>query len=79
MRIVECIQTQVSPVETAIGRLQHEIKLLKEYRTRLVADVVTGKLDVRTAVVPLPAESEESVYSSDAESGEEPQMDDLSK
>ena len=25
----------------------HEIDLLREYRTRLVADVVTGKLDVR--------------------------------
>jgi type I restriction enzyme, S subunit len=26
-----------------------EIRLLREYRTRLIADVVTGKLDVRTA------------------------------
>ena len=26
-------------------------KLLNEYRTRLIADVVTGKLDVREAVV----------------------------
>ena len=31
----------------AIGRQHEEIDLLQEYRTRLIADVVTGKLDVR--------------------------------
>ena len=31
----------------AIDRTKREIKLLQEYRTRLIADVVTGKLDVR--------------------------------
>jgi type I restriction enzyme, S subunit len=30
--------------------------LLREYRTRLVADVVTGELDVRPAAPHLPAE-----------------------
>lgn len=35
----------------ATGR---EIKLVREYRTRLIADVVTGKLDVREAAVGLP-------------------------
>ena len=30
------------------------IELIKEYRTRLIADVVTGKLDVREAVAALP-------------------------
>jgi type I restriction enzyme S subunit len=35
-------------------RLTHEIDLLREYRTRLVADVVTGKLDVRAAAAALP-------------------------
>ena len=30
--------------------------MLREYRTRLVADVVTGKLDVRPAARQLPAE-----------------------
>jgi type I restriction enzyme S subunit len=33
-------------VNTAISRLEREIELLREYRTRLVADVVTGKLNV---------------------------------
>jgi len=39
-------------------RVRHKIlisiKLLREYRTRLIADVVTGKLDVRQAAAGLP-------------------------
>jgi type I restriction enzyme S subunit len=33
---------------------KREIELLNEYRTRLIADVVTGKLDVREAAATLP-------------------------
>ena len=33
-------------VDDGIARAQREINLLHEYRTRLIADVVTGKLDV---------------------------------
>ena len=33
--------------------------LLREYRTRLIADVVTGKLDVREAAAQLPDESDD--------------------
>ena len=35
------------------------LALLREYRTRLIADVVTGKLDVREAAARLPDEVEE--------------------
>jgi type I restriction enzyme S subunit len=35
------------------------MRLLGEYRTRLIADVVTGKLDVREAAARLPAEIED--------------------
>ena len=38
----------------AIDRAHREIVLLREYRTRLIADVVTGKLDVRGAAEGLP-------------------------
>jgi len=55
--ICERLKEEVSPVNTAINHLEREISLLREYRTRLVADVVTGKLDVRTAARHLPAES----------------------
>jgi hypothetical protein len=43
-------------LDGAISRLEREIDLLLEYRTRLVADVVTGKLDVREAAARLPDE-----------------------
>lgn len=44
----------------AITRAKREVELLNEYRTRLIADVVTGKLDVREAAATLPDEPEES-------------------
>ena len=39
-----------SEIDEAIKAAQREISLLIEYRTRLIADVVTGKLDVRRTV-----------------------------
>jgi type I restriction enzyme S subunit len=60
--ILTRLSSELSGVNTAISRLQREIQLLREYRTRLVADVVTGKLDVREAAAKLPdaaAEAEE--------------------
>ena len=37
----------------AISKASNEIDLMTEYRTRLTADVVTGKLDVREAAAKL--------------------------
>ncbi len=48
-RIAKCAEAETASFDAGIGRLQREIGLLREYRTRLVADVVTGKLDVRDA------------------------------
>ena len=42
------------PSEALIALTDREIKLIEEYRTRLIADVVTGKLDVREAAAALP-------------------------
>ena len=55
--IVNAIFEQTSGLTTTISRLEREIDLLREYRTRLVADVVTGKLDVREAAARLPDEA----------------------
>jgi len=44
----------------AIQIAREEISLLREYRTRLIADVVTGKLDVREAAARLPEEVAET-------------------
>ena len=56
LKIVESIQVETADLDTAISRLSREIDLLSEYRTRLVADVVIGKLDVREAAAMLPDE-----------------------
>ena len=47
--IVERTVEQTAPLMKAISKLQREIDLLQEYRARLVADVVLGRLDVREA------------------------------
>ena len=54
--IVAHIERETEALNTAISRFEREIELLREYRTRLVADVVTGKLDVREAAAKLPDE-----------------------
>jgi type I restriction enzyme S subunit len=46
-------------IVAAVERARSEIALLREYRTRLIADVVTGKLDVREAALLLPDETDE--------------------
>jgi type I restriction enzyme, S subunit len=60
-RIAAYLDKQILGLQNAIDGGQHEIDLLHEYRTRLIADVVTGKLDVREAARHLPAESEQLV------------------
>lgn len=41
-------------LEPVIDRVRREISLLQEFRTRLVADVVTGQVDVRAIAATLP-------------------------
>ena len=48
------IEQQTADIDTAISHTRRQIELLQEYRTRLIADVVTGKLDVRGAAANLP-------------------------
>lgn len=52
--IVRFVDEQVAAIDRTISTAKREIELLQEYRTRLVADVVTGKLDVRDAAAMLP-------------------------
>ncbi|MBK7765822.1 MAG: hypothetical protein IPI44_06755 [Sulfuritalea sp.] len=58
---------ELSGVNTAISRLEREIELLGEYRARLVADVVTGKLDVREAAARLPEAADQPEALDDCE------------
>ena len=64
--IVERFERDTAPLAAAISRLVREIELLREYRTRLIADVVTGKLDVRAAAK-LPEETDEPEVLDDAD------------
>jgi type I restriction enzyme, S subunit len=59
----------LGPLETAVAHAQGQIDLIRESRTRLIADVVTGQADVRhlarADVVPLTGnldETEDVVY-----------------
>ncbi len=56
--IVEYLDKATADIDSAITRARRGIDLLQEYRTRLIADVVTGKLDVREAAAALPDETD---------------------
>ena len=52
--IIERVAAIEDQIGSGIKAALHEIELLREYRTRLIADVVTGKLDVREVSAGLP-------------------------
>lgn len=52
--IVEAIKSETAGIDANILLVQGEVSLIQEFRTRLIADVVTGKLDVRTLAATLP-------------------------
>ena len=52
--IVEYVTHRIMSIDVALESTVQQIAFLREYRTRLIADVVTGKLDVREAAAGLP-------------------------
>lgn len=63
-------QTQITKLIHAESKLRKEVAglvaILREYRTRVIADVVTGKLDVRDAAAALPdVEADEESFALD--------------
>jgi type I restriction enzyme S subunit len=50
--IVRYVDEATKEVHYALAGVRREIDLIREYRTRLIADVVTGKLDVRGVALP---------------------------
>jgi type I restriction enzyme S subunit len=50
--VVEYLDQQCASIDKITDKLNEEISLFAEYRTRLISDVVTGKLDVRDVPVP---------------------------
>jgi len=57
--IAEFLDEQTASIDRVADATRREIGLLKEFRTRLIADVVTGKLDVRAATARLPEKAPE--------------------
>jgi type I restriction enzyme S subunit len=55
--IAEALDVETRSQDKAIALVNEQINLLRLYRTRLVADVATGKVDVREAAGRLPGES----------------------
>ena len=58
---VRTVSAAAAGSDVAIDQLTREIGLLSEYRTRLVSDVVSGKLDVREAAARLPNEPSDDI------------------
>ena len=52
--IVAYLQGLTNRLSVATTQAERKVSLLNEYRTRLISDVVTGKLDVREAAARLP-------------------------
>ena len=54
--LVRFLDSVVEQIDHTVSCVHRQIDLLQEYRTRLIANVVTGKLDVREAAGELPEE-----------------------
>lgn len=58
-QIVRVCAEDIAGLNGAVKTAEHEIDLAREYRTRLIADVVTGKVDVRHLAPPPGSEGAE--------------------
>lgn len=76
LRIVAAVEGETRQLNLAIARLEREIELLREYRTRLIADIVTGKLDVRKAAARLADEPAPDIADNLADGTDEPELAD---
>ena len=70
------LDSELSRFEVVTSRIAREIDLLREYRTRLIAEVVTGKLDVREAVRSLSDEEVTDLLDEPADGANDPEHND---
>jgi type I restriction enzyme, S subunit len=78
--ILQYLETKLTGLNKAIDHARREIDILLEYRTRLIADVVTGKLDVRETATRLPndiTDTLEELDATDEELGEETELEEV--
>ena len=77
-RLVDWIEHATASLSAGVRSTKHDIELLHEYRTRLIADLVTGKLDVREAAARLPDEDDDLLPdAADDDSAPDEPADDL--
>ena len=74
--IADRLDTDLAELQKVAERLEREIDLLREYRTRLIADIVTGKLDVREAAARLADEPAPDIADNLADGTDEPELAD---
>ncbi len=70
-KVVAIINEIIDQVKKAIAVLTDEISVLREYRVRLVADTVTGKIDVRGIEIPEYEFVDEDTDADNEDDGEE--------
>ena len=58
-KIAVALREATADISAAIARACRQIELVQEYRTRLISDAVTGKLDVRDVAAQLPDEADD--------------------
>ena len=58
--IAEYLDKEITNIDTAFNNTRREIELLQEYRTVLIADVVSGKVDVRDVAANLPDDADDA-------------------
>lgn len=64
VREIESVEDKFIKIRAGIMK---QIELLKEYRTRLISDVVTGQIDVRDVVIPEYTPEEDTEIDADTE------------
>lgn len=72
--IAEWLDEQLQGLNDIIDRAQREIALIQDFRTRTIADIVTGKLDVRPLAASLPETQSQDIVDDLAEDED---LDDL--
>ena len=58
--LLSSVRKELNIVQCNLVRVRRQIDLIREYRTRLIADVVTGKIDVRD--IPVEAVPEDEAF-----------------
>lgn len=72
--IVEHIKKTLPKYDEAIKKIKAEVAVLEEYKAKLIADIVTGKIDVRNITIP-EYEHVDDIVDDDSGNNEETEID----